>query len=71
MTETRRTEEPVSIAYDMEGSGPVVVFLHGIGGNRLKLDSSAGPILGVVFARWPGTRGAISTATTLPNAPVS
>ncbi len=34
MAETRRTEESVSIAYDIEGSGPVVVFLHGIGGNR-------------------------------------
>ena len=35
MAETRRTEDPVSIAYDIEGSGPLVVFLHGIGGNRL------------------------------------
>ncbi len=35
MAETRKTDEPVSIAYDIEGSGPVVVFLHGIGGNRL------------------------------------
>ncbi len=34
MAETRRTEGPVSIAYDIEGSGPVVVFLHGIGGSR-------------------------------------
>jgi pimeloyl-ACP methyl ester carboxylesterase len=31
---TRRTEGSVSIAYDIEGSGPLVVFLHGIGGNR-------------------------------------
>src|SRR6266540_4997902 len=31
---TRHTEGPVSIAYDVEGSGPFVVFLHGIGGNR-------------------------------------
>ena len=35
MAETRRTDGPVSIAYDIEGSGPLVVFLHGIGGNRL------------------------------------
>ena len=35
MADTRRTESPVSIAYDTEGSGPLVVFLHGIGGNRL------------------------------------
>ncbi len=31
---TRHTAGPVSIAYDVEGSGPLVVFLHGIGGNR-------------------------------------
>ncbi len=30
----RHTGGPVSIAYDIEGSGPLVVFLHGIGGNR-------------------------------------
>ena len=30
----RHTGGPVSIAYDMAGSGPLVVFLHGIGGNR-------------------------------------
>jgi 3-oxoadipate enol-lactonase len=34
MRRTRHTEGPVSIAYDIEGSGPLVVFLHGIGGNR-------------------------------------
>ncbi|MBI3326099.1 MAG: alpha/beta fold hydrolase [Nitrospinae bacterium] len=34
MRVTRRTEGPVSIACDIEGSGPLVVFLHGIGGNR-------------------------------------
>lgn len=34
MRVTRRTAGPVSIAYDIEGSGPLVVFLHGIGGNR-------------------------------------
>ena len=31
---TRHTNDPVSIAYDIRGSGPLVVFLHGIGGNR-------------------------------------
>ncbi|MGH7966696.1 MAG: alpha/beta fold hydrolase, partial [Candidatus Binatia bacterium] len=30
----RQTDGPVSIAYDIEGSGPLIVFLHGIGGNR-------------------------------------
>ncbi len=35
MAETRHTEGPVSIAYDIQGTGPLVVFLHGIGGNRL------------------------------------
>lgn len=30
----RKTADPVSIAYEMQGSGPLVVFLHGIGGNR-------------------------------------
>jgi pimeloyl-ACP methyl ester carboxylesterase len=34
MRRTRHTEGPVSIAYDVEGYGPLVVFLHGIGGNR-------------------------------------
>ncbi len=34
MRVTRHTGGPVSIAYDMAGSGPLVVFLHGIGGNR-------------------------------------
>jgi 3-oxoadipate enol-lactonase len=34
MRRTRHTEDPVSIAYDIQGSGPLVVFLHGIGGNR-------------------------------------
>ncbi|MBI3798053.1 MAG: alpha/beta fold hydrolase, partial [Deltaproteobacteria bacterium] len=34
MRTTRHTEGPVSIAYDIAGSGPLVVFLHGIGGNR-------------------------------------
>ncbi len=34
MRTTRRTGGPVSIAYDFEGSGPLMVFLHGIGGNR-------------------------------------
>ncbi len=29
-----RTPGPVRIAYDRVGEGPVVVFLHGIGGNR-------------------------------------
>jgi 3-oxoadipate enol-lactonase len=34
MRQTRRTGGPVAIAYDIEGGGPLVVFLHGIGGNR-------------------------------------
>jgi len=34
MRQVQRTSGPVSIAYEMKGSGPVVVFLHGIGGNR-------------------------------------
>jgi 3-oxoadipate enol-lactonase len=34
MRTTRHTGGSVSIAYDMQGSGPLVVFLHGIGGNR-------------------------------------
>jgi 3-oxoadipate enol-lactonase len=31
---TRRMTGPVALAYDIAGSGPLVVFLHGIGGNR-------------------------------------
>lgn len=31
---TRRTTGSVALAYDIAGSGPLVVFLHGIGGNR-------------------------------------
>src|SRR5262245_38438543 len=34
MRVTRRTAGPVAIAYEIAGSGPLVVFLHGIGGNR-------------------------------------
>jgi 3-oxoadipate enol-lactonase len=34
MLVTRRTAGRVAIAYDIKGSGPLVVFLHGIGGNR-------------------------------------
>jgi pimeloyl-ACP methyl ester carboxylesterase len=34
MRATRHTGGPVSIACDLTGSGPLVVFLHGIGGNR-------------------------------------
>ncbi|MBI3301398.1 MAG: alpha/beta fold hydrolase [Deltaproteobacteria bacterium] len=34
MKVTQHTGGPVSIAYDIEGRGPLVVFLHGIGGNR-------------------------------------
>jgi 3-oxoadipate enol-lactonase len=34
MHHTRRTGGPVAIAYDIGGHGPLVVFLHGIGGNR-------------------------------------
>ncbi len=33
-TTTRYTPGPVSLAYDIAGEGPLVVFLHGIGGNR-------------------------------------
>src|SRR5882724_13253067 len=38
MRTTRHTDGPVSIAYDIAGSGPLVVFLHGIGGNRTNWD---------------------------------
>lgn len=31
---TERTPSAPSIAYDVQGDGPLVVFLHGIGGNR-------------------------------------
>ena len=34
MMTTQHTNDPVSIVYDIQGSGPLVVFLHGIGGNR-------------------------------------
>jgi 3-oxoadipate enol-lactonase len=34
MGTTQHTAGPVSIAYDIAGSGPLVVFRHGIGGNR-------------------------------------
>lgn len=34
MAVTRYTGGAVSLAYDIQGSGPLVVFLHGIGGNR-------------------------------------
>lgn len=34
MRTLRKTNDPVSLAYEMQGSGPLVVFLHGIGGNR-------------------------------------
>ena len=34
MRATRHTGGAISLAYDIEGSGPLVVFLHGIGGNR-------------------------------------
>lgn len=34
MRQVQRIAGPVSIAYEMQGSGPLVVFLHGIGGNR-------------------------------------
>ena len=34
MSTIRRTAGPVSIAYEAQGNGPLVVFLHGIGGNR-------------------------------------
>lgn len=31
---TKRTPGPVAIGYDIHGRGPLIVFLHGIGGNR-------------------------------------
>ncbi len=34
MRTTRYTGGAVSLAYDIQGSGPLLVFLHGIGGNR-------------------------------------
>lgn len=34
MPTLHKTPGPVSIAYEMQGSGPLVIFLHGIGGNR-------------------------------------
>jgi len=34
MRQVQRTAGPVSIAYEAQGTGPLVVFLHGIGGNR-------------------------------------
>jgi pimeloyl-ACP methyl ester carboxylesterase len=34
MRQVQRTSGPVAIAYEAQGSGPLVVFLHGIGGNR-------------------------------------
>ncbi len=34
MAIVRKTQGPVAIAYEMQGSGPLVIFLHGIGGNR-------------------------------------
>jgi pimeloyl-ACP methyl ester carboxylesterase len=30
----RKTSGPVALAYEIQGRGPLVVFLHGIGGNR-------------------------------------
>ncbi len=30
----RKTSDSVSLAYEIQGSGPLTVFLHGIGGNR-------------------------------------
>lgn len=34
MRQVQNTAGPVSLAYEAQGSGPLVVFLHGIGGNR-------------------------------------
>jgi len=34
MSSVQHTGGPVSIAYERKGSGPLVIFLHGIGGNR-------------------------------------
>lgn len=34
MRTLRKTSDPVSLAYEIQGSGPLAVFLHGIGGNR-------------------------------------
>ena len=39
MRQTRRTGGPVAIGYDIKGNGPLVVFLHGIGGNRHNWDA--------------------------------
>jgi 3-oxoadipate enol-lactonase len=42
MRQTRRTGGPVAIAYDIAGNGPLVVFLHGIGGNRTNWEAQVG-----------------------------
>jgi 3-oxoadipate enol-lactonase len=34
MRQVQRTAGPVAIAYERQGTGPLIVFLHGIGGNR-------------------------------------
>src|ERR1700740_1643625 len=34
MRQIHRAAGPVPLAYEARGSGPLVVFLHGIGGNR-------------------------------------
>lgn len=38
MRQTRQTSGSVRLAYDIEGNGPLIVFLHGIGGNRRNWD---------------------------------
>ena len=35
MRVTARTNGPISIAYEITGTGPLVVFLHGLGGSRM------------------------------------
>ena len=50
---------PVPLAYEREGGGPLVVFLHGIGGNRTnwaaQLDALADRFCAVGVGR-PGLR---------------
>ena len=50
--ETIFTESAPRIAADCLGAGPVVLFLHGIGGNR----TNCRPLRKTIWP-WPGTRG--------------
>jgi pimeloyl-ACP methyl ester carboxylesterase len=61
MRQTRRTGGPVAIAYDIKGNGPLVVFLHGIDGNRLNWEGQVGT-LERSFVRWHGMRGVMGPA---------